>query len=564
MTVHVLNPSVHVRSADDDDGHISEKVESVRPPEILCRILQLAVGPDGVKALLPFTRVSAHWRRAALGDSSLWTTIYLEQTTIPLLDMILAHAGGRLLMVHADRPDLNRFEKLWKLVDRIEELHYSTGLEQLTPFLSSLGPAPNLKVLDLRPASTTGTEEPAPVISLPVIFSSCLPSLRDLTLTNVFIWPTGLFRGLTSLECGAHINSPIVASCVLDVLRESPSIKFIHLVGCCTFPPTFASPTVALPSLGKCILVGQGTTHLVRFITVPASALVSLRKPFLRFGDRFPKFDDLSVAPGLHVLDDVSTVSLSISDHAVQLRAKNDHGGLDAEVDELYDLSRDPVPFIHFIRSFFECGRAFSGSETTKEFTLNIERGRSWNPEEAKRAAFDITKALLNLPSIEEANLCGVPPLELSLILESLSKLEFLCPNLKRLHIESVPLPSPRSLLVALDKLLTGRKERGVPFQSITVKAKCEMLIPATDHCAFLTSWESLVGGGVRLEYEQTEVKKLRKCHREDEWDDYEDEESEEEDEDEDEEAGTGDPSCVGWDGWPEKWPKVIGEMGGT
>ena len=96
--------------ADNNDCHISENVESVWPPEILCWILQLAVGPDGIKALLPFTRINSQWRRAALGDSSLWTTIYLKQTTIPLLDMILAHAGNRLLTVQVDHPDLNRFE----------------------------------------------------------------------------------------------------------------------------------------------------------------------------------------------------------------------------------------------------------------------------------------------------------------------------------------------------------------------------------------------------------------------------------------------------------------------
>ena len=106
------------------------------------------------------------------------------------------------------------------------------------------------------------------------------------------------------------------------------------------------------------------------------------------------------------------------------------------------------------------------------------------------------------------------------------------------------------------------------------VKVKCEMLIPATDHRAFLTSWEELVEGGVRLEYERTEVEKLRRYRRrdfddEDECDDYGEEwdskdEDEEEDEDEDEEVDAGGPGCVGWDGWPEKWPNVVGEMGGA
>jgi hypothetical protein len=172
---------------------------------------------------------------------------------------------------------------------------------------------------------------------------------------------------------------------------------------------------------------------------------------------------------------------------------------------------------------------------------------------------------IFNLPGIEEMKLRGVPPLELSLIIPSLCSAPRLCPNLKWLHIESTPLRSPRSLLLELDKLLADRKEVGAPLQSITVTVKCEMLIPATDHCAFLTSWEGLVGGSVRLEYEQTKVKKLRRCRRRNYEDDGESDCEEEDEEDEDEEADAGDPGdcCVGWDGWPEKWPKTMGEMGG-
>ena len=168
----------------DNNHHISEQVESIQPPEILCRILQFAVGSDGVKALLPFTHVSTRWRGAARGDSSLWTTIYLQQTTTPLLDMTLAHAGSQLFTVYVDHHDLDRLAMLWKLVDRIEELHCFINPQQFVSFLSSLGPAPNLKVLDIRQLLTVGIEKPVLLISLPVIFSGSLPSLRDLTLAN--------------------------------------------------------------------------------------------------------------------------------------------------------------------------------------------------------------------------------------------------------------------------------------------------------------------------------------------------------------------------------------------
>ena len=134
-----------------NDHPICEKAESVRPPEILCRILRFVLGQDGIKTLLRLTHVSVKWRCAALGDSSLWTTIYLKQTTLPLLDMVLEHAGNQLLTVHVDHPDADRLARLWELAERIEELHYTTGLYQLAPFLSTFGRAPNLKVLCLRP-----------------------------------------------------------------------------------------------------------------------------------------------------------------------------------------------------------------------------------------------------------------------------------------------------------------------------------------------------------------------------------------------------------------------------
>ena len=123
--------------SDTNDCRISEKVKSVRPPEILCQILHFAVGPDGIRALLPFTHVCARWRRVALADPSLWTTIHLKQTTIPLLNMILASAGNQLFTVHIDHDDLDRLPKLWELVDRIKELHCSIGLHRLALLLSS-------------------------------------------------------------------------------------------------------------------------------------------------------------------------------------------------------------------------------------------------------------------------------------------------------------------------------------------------------------------------------------------------------------------------------------------
>ena len=554
------------RSDTDDCRLVSEKVESVQLPEIFCQILQFAVGSDGAKVLLPFTRVCARWRRVALGDSSLWTIIYLKQTTVPLLDMILAHAGNQLFTVHIDHHELDRLPKLWELVDRFEELHCSTELDKLAPFLSSLGPAPNLKVLHFRPELTAGT------IGLPVIFSGSLPSLRRLTLTTIF-WPDGLFKGLVSLDCGTTEMAPLSPVHLMNVLRDSPSIESIRFVGISGRPKGVVLPTVSLPSLRKCTLTGEGTTDLIRFMTVPPSAHVSLDKSYTSFGETFPRFDDLSVAPGLRILDKVSAVSVSIDDGAVQIQAKNNHGGVFVSKEhELSSLSRDPTRFGPFIRSSFDCGRTCPGFQSTKEFTLDVERGRIWQPKEAADFAFDVLGFLSCLPNVEDMTLRGVPPREFAIILQSLHSARGLgipCPNLKRLRLESTPRHSPWSLLEGLDRFASNRKEVGAPLRSFTVKVKCEKLIPAADHRTFLASWIGLVREGVRLEYERTEVKKIPRCTRynyleEDDEDDGSDNGSQDMGyEDEGEVVGDGGPRecCVGWDGWPGGWPKAMGEV---
>ena len=181
---------------------------------------------------------------------------------------------------------------------------------------------------------------------------------------------------------------------------------------------------------------------------------------------------------------------------------------------------------------------------------------------------------LSNLPGVEDVKLRGVPPRELAFILQFLCSLPGMgvpCGNLKRLYVESTPLHSPWSLLEGLDRFISNRKEVGVPLRSILVKVKCEKLIPATDHCVFLTSWKGLVGESAKLEYERTDVKKVPRCPRYDHpREDYEDNESDEENQDmgygdEGEVVGSGGPRecCSGWGGWPEKWPKAVGEMEG-
>ena len=565
-TSHILTRLLFV---DINDGPTSEKVKPNCPTEILCQIFQFVARSDGVKALLPLTHVDAQWRHAALGDSSLWTTVYLGETPLPLLGMTLARAGNRLFTVHVDCRAFGPHRAaghLRALVNRIKELHYSAVLEHLNAFLAYLGPAPNLKILHFRPESGSQRKEVTSLNTFPIVIWHRFPLLRNLVLTNTVIWRTGLFRNLTSFECGIFDSLPISPAHVLDTIRQSPLIESLRLVGRCV-PPQHDQPAIALPLLRKCTLVGDGTASLIRFITLPATGVVFLGKPYADDWFDFPGFNMHSLAPGLRSLGEVFAISFSIDDHTARLQARNDCGGvLDVEADGLYNLSGDPSAFLRFIQGSFECWPACAGLKTTRELTLRIERDGIWNPRDATNSAVNLVRLVSDLPDIEGAKFHGLPPPELSSILSLLTfplvpTTKPRCPNLKRLEIESSPLCSPRLLLVELGKLLAARREAGIPLQSVTVKVNCERLMAATDHCALLTSWEGLVEGGVRLEYEQIEVKKLLwrsyGCYPEDDGD-------EEMDVEEDGEADTGGlGDCVGWDGWPGKWPKMVEEMKG-
>ena len=539
--------------------HTSKNVESICPPELLCLVLQFAVGRDGVKALLPFTQINSRWRHTALGDPSLWTIIRLEQMTPRLLDMTLAHAGNQLFEVYVDQYyRLDRFARLWKLVDRIEALYFIIGFGFLHDFLSSLGPAPNLKVLCLRPMMYMIWEW-TPVVDLPAeMFSGCFPSLRNLSLPNADTWPIGLFKRLTSFECGDLGYRPIPPVRVLDILRESPSIEFIRLVGSCTIPPGFEPPAIPLPLLKECTLNGPGTATLIRFMTIPATAHVSLTKLYIDDEAEFPRFEDFSAAPGLHVLDEVSTVSVYADNYKIRFRAENTNGGvLEAMVDELGGLWGELTVFIILLKDALLCTRTRPGFKTTKVLKLDLWRGRSREEEEAGYFKLEIMHCIQCVPEVEEIYLLDLPWPELSFVLLFLGhdpNTQDSPPNVTRLHIVSHPIPSPRRLLLRLDELLTKRERRGTPFHSITVEVKCAMLIPAADHCAFLASWERLVEGDVMLKYRKWPCRSRRKT-----GDKGEDKgESDEKDRnDEDDEDGC----CVGWDGWPEEWPETVEEM---
>ena len=416
--------------------------------------------------------------------------------------MILAHAGSRLFTVLVNHDDLDRPARLWSLVDRIEEFHYSTDLEKLLQLLTTLGPAPNIKVLTLAPRhmDTEMEEQSIPLVLLPIIFSGCLPSLREVALRNTIVGFAGVFKDLISFECCVLLPHSIHPAHVLETFRASPSIECIRFVCHCSIPPTFNPPPVTLQSLRECTVGGRGTTSLIRFMIIPPSAKVFLHKQYE--GAPFPMFEDLSVVPKLHVLDEVSAASFSINDFAVSLRAKNDQGGvLKATADGVRNVSQDG--FSHFVRSFLESGSTCPGFKTAKELVLDVDRDRIFDSQQSISFAIDVLRLIRNLPNVEKAKLLGVPPLELFSILEYLSgadEVEVPWRNLRRLYIESTPTTPPKTLLVGLDNVLRQRNMSGAPLQYLGVRVESETALPVTRDCVFLTLLEGRVEGEVSLE----------------------------------------------------------------
>ena len=476
--------------------------------------------------------------------------IYLSDiTTPPLLDMILAYAGNRLLRVYVDHPDINRGEKLWKLLDRIEELDCSYGTRHISPFLSSLGPAPNLKVFRVRDEDQDFEDDDRPwQQDMSKVFRGCLPLLRELHFAVSVTWPAGLFKDLRSLELGFDANGLLDPTLVLDVLRESPLLENLRLIGHCNHLDELSE--VALPSLKNCTVIGVGALSLLSYIDIPASTNVFLCTQLLA-GDMICPFYDLSSAPSFHVLDQISTVSFYIGFDTIEFQAENDSGGsLNFQAHYCQTLTIGLCMCFSFFKGFFS--GPHSKPQAPKAFSLQIEQGASPDDEELVLSAILFLRSISDTASLERMKLCGIPAKALFFHLKFLH-LGFGAtpfPNLQQIQIETAPLRSPKLLLERLDVLLRKRKDLGVPPRLVDMKVNCERLIPMAEHSAFLTAWRDLVAEDVRVEYFRDSV----------------DMSEDEEDGDDDREAGGAESSSCDseWESWASgKWPKAASETRG-
>lgn len=479
--------------------------------------------------------------------------------------MILTYAGKRLLKVSINVREVDPKARLWKFIDRIEELECWFGTVSNLSFLASLGPASNLKVFQLQ----DGLENAiwGPQLELPRIFRGDLPVLREVRLKTSVTCPTGLFKNLRTFELGDDTENPFSPTHVLDVLRESPSLENLNLVGCC-HPSDDELPAVALPSLENCTLAGNGAVSLIWHLGVPASAkiLLTTSPPAVLGRVEFYPFPNLCLSPYFHTLDGVSTILFFIGPDEVEFKIpRNDSGG-SLKIVVPYDINM----IFGLIILTRLLGWPPDGScckfQTTKEFVLHIQRGTSPDDLESVLSSSIFDRFISGLPSLERVELRGVPTRALSYLLLALQGNQSTpYPNLQRLDVESTPLRSPRTILGDLDRLIKWRKYLlGLPLQLVDARVNCETLITIAEHSAFLMAWGGFVGEDVRVGYSRDKVENLTRRIPAFYFGGGE---NDAEDEEGSEEADVVEPggSDLDWESWNlGQWPKAASEMKGA
>ena len=148
---------------------------------------------------------------------------------------------------------------------RIEELDFWYGNLHVDPFLYILGPAPNLNVLRVRDEARSlgGEDRPRSRPILSDMFRGCLPSLCELHLEVLVTWFAGSLNGHGSLELGSDADDTFDLALVLVALQKTPLLGNFRLVGRCVLSNYKKPPTVALPSLRNCTLIGHKPPSLI-------------------------------------------------------------------------------------------------------------------------------------------------------------------------------------------------------------------------------------------------------------------------------------------------------------
>ena len=217
--------------------------------------------------------------------------------------------------------------------DRKIDFSYGTG--RIFPFLSSLGPAPDLKAFRLRDEDQDSMDDNRHRRG-----HGCLPSFHKLHLTVTMTWPADSFKDLRLPEFCSDAHELFNPTLVLEVLRESPLLENLYLVGNRDHFDE-EPPAVALPSLRNCTLTGVGAIFLIWHMDIPASTNVSLDTP-------------PSIGNSIHPARDLSLgIVLRLKFNCINSNIEGNGGNLVEDVERVCQprglLSRNPGKWVEYL-----------------------------------------------------------------------------------------------------------------------------------------------------------------------------------------------------------------------
>ncbi|KAI0338058.1 hypothetical protein BDW22DRAFT_828969 [Trametopsis cervina] len=228
--------------------------------------------------------VCRRWRHIALGNSSLWTNIYLTPWQPRMWTALaLSRADHQLLDVTIDycTEYSPKGEALAQLLDvaypymeRWKSLTIVTHHAEVLRYMASRlrnAHAPNLSNLRL---SLTGSGPPGnQVVSLPVMFQEGAPALTGVHVDSVgMAWQSQPFVGLTILDLRWLWNEAKLSYPQLhNLLAASPALKKLVLRGLYVdLTPAAIYPIISVPSLTDLELSGDNVSSMLSLLDVPA------------------------------------------------------------------------------------------------------------------------------------------------------------------------------------------------------------------------------------------------------------------------------------------------------
>lgn len=267
----------------------------------------------GTRSLISASHVCRRWREVALEHSTLWTTLWIENT--PWMHEMLSRSRGIPLTIiqpqrrigtglfHTSPTESSAFNMDFltsRLFHEIQPkclylypLFMDTSVATLWDEVL-VRPAPNLETLEIiggLPPSCPG------IMSVPAdLLGRRAPALKSLTLAGSFsyeaLWPSPILHQLVSLTLDVHhmngidMNSRVPLQDVLNALREMRQLENLSI----TFPslyirsspetaPFFSNyetehPLVQLPRLSSLYLSGAltETSSLTARLVIPRNA----------------------------------------------------------------------------------------------------------------------------------------------------------------------------------------------------------------------------------------------------------------------------------------------------